>query len=118
MRPIQSSYTHANSRPCADGPHANSRPPESPFPDLPLVRMDRAHTREPGKMTVWKRGLWGAYGREISVDTTMPPMGFSRRPSGYGDLADPQNSAITPSKLGVAVGVVNPHARTGMEPTI
>ena len=29
---------------------------------MPLVRMDRAHTYpgEPGKMTVWKPGLWGA----------------------------------------------------------
>ena len=38
-----------------------------------FVRMDRAHARgNPAKMTVWKPGLGGGYGREISVERDGP----------------------------------------------
>ena len=39
-------------------------------PRVPLVQMDRAHTRGTRENDVLETGLWGACGREISVDAS------------------------------------------------
>ena len=59
-----------------DQPLSGGQRKPSPSENVPLVRMDRAHTRgNPGTMTVWNPGVRGATAARISValPTVRPP---------------------------------------------